>query len=347
MPCVGVDISDTSLKYIEFEPSSEFNTNRKIKQWGEVDIPAGIVKRGQVIDTAKLVSVLKEFKEKSKSEFIRVSLPEERAYLFETTIKKGTSPKEVRGLLEFRLEENVPIPPKDAYFDYTVLPTKTTDKNVKVSVAAYAKETIQQYYDSCVEAGLHPVSFEIEAQAVARAIVPNGFMGSTMLVDFGKTRTGIGIVHKDVLLYTSTIDIGGDILSQALRKTLGNDVPESELTKLKNTQGLVRGVESSDIADTLISTISVIKDEIATRMQYWHTRNGSSDERRINSILLSGGSANLKGLPAYLTETLGVDSVRANVWENSFSLQDVVPPIDRRHSYGYATAIGLALQKTS
>jgi Tfp pilus assembly PilM family ATPase len=167
-----------------------------------------------------------------------------------------------------------------------------------------------------------------------------------MLVDFGKTRTGIGIVYNGVLLYTSTIDIGGNQLSQALRKALGEDMAESELTRLKNTQGLVRGVESSEVYDALLSTVSVIKDELATRMQYWHMRGEGEGTRRIHSVMMCGGSSNLKGLPAYMTETLGVPCIRGNVWENTFSLDSTVPPIDKRHSYGYATAIGLALKTT-
>ena len=73
-------------------------------------------------------------------------------------------------------------------------------------------------------------------------------------------------------------------------------------------------------------------------------RSGDMKEKKINSIILCGGSSNLKGLPSYFSETLGVPCVRGNVWENVFSLKDTVPPIDRRHSLGYATAIGLGLK---
>jgi Tfp pilus assembly PilM family ATPase len=166
-----------------------------------------------------------------------------------------------------------------------------------------------------------------------------------MVIDFGKTRTGVGIVYRGALLYTSTIDIGGDQLSQVLRKVLG-DRAESELTQIKNTQGLVRGVETSEVRDALISTISVIKDELVTRMQYWHLRTGNQTDRRIKSIILCGGSANLKGAPEYFTETLGIPTVRGNVWENALLLDHEIPPIDKRHSFGYAAAIGLALQNT-
>lgn len=346
MPCVGVDISDTSLKYVSFFPGVEGDKYRTLKQWGNIAIPSGIVQRGQVEDPVQLIAALKEFKAESNAEFINVSLPEERAYLFETEIKRNTPAKEIRGLLEFRLEENVPIPSKDVYFDYMLLPGAEDHRTVQVAVAAYAKETIRLYYDACREADLHPVSFEVEAQAMARAAAPVDMAGAVMMVDFGKTRTGIGIVHKGTLLYTSTIDVGGELLSKAMRQVLGADTAESEITTIKNTQGLVRGIDSPEISDTLINAISVIKDEIATRMQYWHIRNGNSDERRINSILLCGGSSNLKGLPSYLTDTLGVQTVRANVWENSLPLTKKVPPIDKAHSLGYATAIGLALIKT-
>lgn len=343
MPCIGVDISDNSLKYVSFKPSLLMDKPRELLQWGELSIPSGIVNRGEVKDPKQLVAILKEFKEKTKAEFIRVSLPEERAYLFETEIKQNTPLDEVRGLLEFRLEENVPIPSREVFFDFSILPAQPNSRSVDVSVVAYAKTTIQTYYDSCIAAGLHPVSFEVEAQAMSRAMIPADITGAVMVVDFGKTRTGIGIVYKRRLLYTSTIDLGGEQLSQVLRKTLG-DKEESELTRIKNTEGLIRGVASSDVRDALISTVSVIRDEIATRMQYWHLRSDNQEDRQISSVILCGGSANLKGFPEYLTETLGLPTVRGNVWENAFPLEQTVPPIDLKHSYGYAAAIGLALK---
>lgn len=343
MPCVGLDISDTSLKYISFKPTAKEKNNREIAAWGEISIPANVVSRGEVKDPAQLVAVLKEFKHKTKAEFVRVSLPEERAYLFETDIRHNTPYKEVRGLLEFRLEENVPIPSRDVFFDYSILPGEENAKMVTVSVVAYAKQTVEAYYEACIAAGLRPISFEVEAQAMARAVVPKTTSGAVLVVDFGKTRTGAGIVYQGALLYTSTIDMGGDQLSQVLRKVVG-DKPETELNRIKNDLGLVRGVDSSEIKDTLISTVSVIRDELVTRMQYWHTRTGNDDARRITSVVLCGGSANLKGIAEYLTETLGVPTVRGNVWENAFSLENTVPPIDRPHSYGYAAAIGLALK---
>lgn len=343
LPCAGVDVSDTSLKYISFHHANS-QGQRTIKEYGDIAIPNGVVSSGEILQPTELVKVLQEFKQLTKANHVRLSLPEERAYLFETEIKANTPVKEIKSLLEFRLEENVPIPSRDVFFDYAILRSKSERRTAKVAVTAYSKETIQSYYDVCVTAGLHPLSFEVEAQAMARAVVPNDISGATMLVDFGKTRTGVGIIHQGILLYTSTIDIGGSELSKAMRKVLGENVAENDLTMMKNTQGLNRRLDSSDVSDALLSIVSVIKDELATRMQYWHLRGTEMGERRIKSILLCGGSANLKGLPTYLSETLGVPCARGNVWENAFSLEHTVPPIDKNHSLGYATAIGLALK---
>ncbi len=345
MSSTGVDISDTSLKYIRFAPTGKPGAKRELEAWGEIAIPEGVLNRGLVLDPKKLTTVLEEFKAKTGSDHVRVSLPEERAYLFETEVKRSTPAKEIRGLLEFRLEENVPIPAREAFFDYDILEDHTTDQSLRVVVAAYSRETILNYYDACIAAKLTPISFEVEAQAMVRSALPARALGTHMLVDFGKTRTGIGIVCDGVLMYTSTIDFGGSQLTDILRKELGA-ISEEEITIIKNTQGLIKGVLDSRCYDALISTISVIKDELATRIQYWHATESIAHDRRVSSVVLCGGSINLKGLPEYLTEALGVRTERANVWQNAFSLDEVIPPIDLKHSYGYATAIGLALKRT-
>jgi len=342
LPSAGVDISDTSLKYLQFLPDKRVGTQLELSYWGDIDIPEGVLERGTVHDVKKLSEAIREVRDRIDVETVRVSLPEERAYLFETEIKRGTPFKEIRGLLEFRLEENVPLSPRDSLFDYNIINDTNDSESVRVSVTAYAKETIVGYYEACVAAGVTPISFEVEAQAIARATIPAGDVGTHMIVDFGKTRTGIGIVYQGVLMYTSTIDIGGAELSTALRRQLGN-IEESELTKIKNTQGLVRGVNDTDVYDALLPTMSAIIDEVRTRSQYWNMRDMTEENRQIQSVILCGGSINMKGLPEYFSEMLGVTATRADVWQNAFPDFDTVPEIGRRYSYGYATAVGLAL----
>lgn len=342
MPSVGVDISDSSLKYVFFEPSTHENQRFELVHSGSIDITEGAVERGVVNDVDALAKALRSVKESTGIEHVRISLPEERAYLFETEIPGDTPFKEIRGQLEFKLEENVPLSPRDAYFDYEVLPLPKEEHVRVVSVTAYARETVDAYYTACQKAGVTPLSFEVEAQAIARAAIQEGDVGTYMIVDFGKTRTGVGIVNRGLLLYTSTIDIGGNHLSTALRKQLG-EMEEDDLTDIKNTEGLTKGAEDTPVYEALLETVTGIKDELAARINYWNDRHADKADRFIEEIILCGGSSNLKGLPEYLRTALDIDASRANVWTNTFSLEEYVPEIDRLHSYGYATAVGLGL----
>ena len=342
-PCVGVDISDTSLKYIQFEREHTHDTHLSLTAWGDIDVPTGVVERGNVHDVEKLTAVLSEMKKKSGATYVNVSLPEEHAYLFETTLPLNTLTKDIRGLLEFRLEENVPLSPRDAYFDYAIVGEDHENRMLRIAVSVYAQSTINSYYEACTKAELIPLAFEIEAQAIARATVPQTLEGTYMIVDFGKTRMGVGIVHHGTLMYTSTIEIAGTQMSADMRGILG-DLAEDELTKIKNTKGLIRTKGNEAIADILAKYADAIVDELSIRMHYWHTRDIDREAREIEKVIVCGGSANLLGLPEYLTDKLSVETERAQVWVNALSLEEEVPPITRRYSYGYATAIGLALR---
>jgi type IV pilus assembly protein PilM len=343
-PSVGVDISDTSLKYVQFERARSHDLNLHLKAWGDIDIPDGVLERGNVHDVGKLTEVLMQVKAVTESEYVCVSLPEERAYLFETTIARDTHHKDIRGILEFKLEENVPLSPRDAYFDYTLVESSNAGGDARVAVAVYSRDTINAYHEACTKAGLMPIAFEIEAEAIARASVSKLLNGTYLIVDFGKTRLGVGIVHKGALMYTSTVEIAGRDMSTAMREILGNR-PEAELTEIKNTCGLIKTKDNEAVARILQGFASNMADELGIRIHYWHTRDIDRKEREIKKIILCGGSSNLLGLPEFLSDKLCIPTERAQVWQNAFSLESFIPPITRKYSYGYATAIGLALRE--
>ncbi len=340
---LGVDISETSIKYVGFEPSHVGMFALTLAKHGEVPLKPEVLSKGEIKDVSALATALAGVRKATGVSHMRLSLPEERVYVFETEIEPGLTPREVRQQLEFRLEENVPLSPRDAYFDFSYLRSKGHEGR-PVSVTVCAKEVADAYHEACRAALVTPLSFEVESAAIARAVLPRGDRGTRVLIDFGRSRTGLGIVHDDQLLYTSTIDLGGDDLSAALRRQLG-DRPEDELTAIKNQFGLVKGGDRHDSSEALLPIISSIKDEVQARVQYWNEKNGVA--RPVDHVIVCGGSANLRGLTSYLSETLGIEATLADVWQNAFDSKLLAPAIDRRHSYGYATAVGLALASFS
>ena len=165
-----------------------------------------------------------------------------------------------------------------------------------------------------------------------------------MIVDFGKKRSGISIMSGGAVRFTTTVDVGGDTLTNALKKRHPN-ANEKEIEDIKNERGIKKTREGKEVTKALMETITALRDEINKHYVYWHTHAGEGKKTRpqIAKVLLCGGNANFAGLPEFLSRSLKIPVERANVWTNTFLIEDYVPPINFRDSLGYAPAIGLAL----
>ncbi len=338
MQAVGVDISDRSIKYIEL---LEKHNGTSVGRFGEIDLTAGVVEDGRIVNQNKLVESLSKLKDKGIS-FVRAALPEEQVYFFTMHIGKGTH-EEMYTAIEIALEEHVPIPASETIFDFEV--ANETDKDIEVVVTAASRAIVESYTETFEKAGLVLLSLEHEAEAVQKAVVPEGDKTAHMIVDFGRTRTGISIISGGSVRFTSTVSIGGEMLTETLVKNFKISTDEAE--KMKREYGMRRNSPRQDLFSILLNNVAVLRDEINKHFTYWHTHGGENgiNKNPIEQIILVGGDSNLAGLPDYLSASLKVGTIVPDVWVNIGLAHGVVPPITRNDSLGYATAIGLALHK--
>jgi len=336
-PSFGLDISDESLKFIELVPAK---TGIKIGRYGERKISTGIIESGKIKDPKKLEQVLLSLKKEIGMRFVRVSLPEEQVYLFHLRLEKEGL-MNVREGIELSLEEHVPIPAQDAIFDYEVL--SESEQSLELEVAAIPKNVIENYLLVFRNSLLSVQSFELEAQAISRAVVKKGDLNTYMIVDFGQTRTGIFIMSHGVVTFTSTLDLGGATLTKMIQKNFNVNAEEAD--KMKKKFGLQRNMENKEIFSVLLNSASVLRDEIAKNFLYWHTHKDEEDRERppIKKIILCGGDANLIGLAEYFSISIKNKVETANVWANIFDTEKYIPEITFNRSLTYAAAIGLAL----
>lgn len=339
MPAVGLDISDSSLKLVEFQQGIG---GIHLKRWAKADLPKGALSGGKIQDLKALTEALTAFRTQTGFTFAHVSLPEQQAYFFKAEVPADIKASRIRQVLEFKLESNVPIPLSSAIFDYDLLPTKKGADHIDVGVTVYPTDAVEKLTAALSQAGIVPLSFEIEAQAIERAVIPTYDTGAHMVIDFGETRTGIAITLDSMLVFTSTLEVRGRELTRAIMEDLKVDAAQAEI--FKNEKGIVRNSGNADLSAHLMHTVALLKEEIDRHHAYWESRNRDSGVGSIQSVILCGGNANLAGLPEYLTESLQLSVERANVWRNVFSFDDKVPEIDFAHSLSFATAVGLALR---
>ena len=202
MPHAGIDISDDAISFVEY---SRPVGNREIVRYGLVPLESGIMEGGDIKNQDKLIEVLTEFVRKYGINYARMSIPEEKAYLFETEVPYGDMDT-VSQNIEFKLEENIPLAATDTVFAFDLL-TGDHSRPWRASVSAVPKTYIEHMMDIFRKAGIIPIAFETTPRAIAR-IVSYGEPVDTIVVHSMKSKTGVYVLSEHAIGFTSTIAAG-------------------------------------------------------------------------------------------------------------------------------------------
>ena len=119
MPSSGLLLADENIFFVNLVRGKKGDL--LLKEYGKEQISSGVIQNGDIKSPKEVVELLSNFRKKHNISFIKTSLPDEKAFLFRTTIPK-MSLSEIREALQFKIEENVPILANEAIFDFQVLP---------------------------------------------------------------------------------------------------------------------------------------------------------------------------------------------------------------------------------
>lgn len=337
IPCFGLDISDESIKYIELLSSS---SGIKIGKYGERKISTGIIESGKIKDIKKMQDILTSLRKEEKIKSVRVSLPEEQIYLFRLKLEKAGL-NDIREGIELVLEDHIPIPAQDVVFDYQIL--NEDMQSFEIQVTAISKEIIEGYLSVFRNSNILVKSLELEAQAISRAVIKKDDNETYMIVDFGDKRSGVCIVSEGIVMFSSTVDVGGTVLTDMIQKNF--KISHEEAEKMKKKYGLQRNATNKEVFPVLLNSVSILRDEIAKNFLYWHTHPDENEKQRpaIKKIILCGGDSNLIGLAEYFSVSIKCKAELANIWINILDINKDMPEIIFDQSLSYAAAVGLAL----
>ncbi len=342
MSAAGLDISDQSVKFMQL---ADRGGKIVIERYGEKPIPVGTIEAGSIRDKATLIQILSELGNEHQLAAVVASMPEEEAYIVRLNLP-AKQLSEIRESVELQLEEYIPLPTGEAVFDYEVVESpRAKNGNYDLAVSALPNRTVAGYTEVFVGAHLRPIAFEVEAHAIARAIVKTDEDRLVMIVDFGKTRTSFFITCGWAVIFSATAkNIGGEDITVAIQK--GLNLPRAEAERLKVESGLLTRSGNRDLFFAMMPIVSVLRDEITKHQSYWETHREDHGRlgRRLEEVIICGGQATLPGLIDYLNMSLNLPVTLGNPWTNLFSFEEYIPPLNLNQSLRYTTAIGLALR---
>lgn len=336
-PAAGIDISSSGIKVVTLK---ETRHGLKLDAIAEERLPSGIVQNNEITDPKLAIDALRRLTECCNIRTANITLPESRGYLFETTVP-GSTRSEWRTGVEGHLDEYVPLPAPEVAYD--IAPLAPAGAGTRVVGIGYARRVIETTLQHFADAGIAVRAIEGEVFALPRAILPMGDTETVLIVDIGKSTTKLLVVSKRLPRFATTLDVGGHALTLAVQKHFG--VTEEEAKRVKLERGLVPGEDNQEYLAAMLSTVSVIREEIIRRLDYWQTRASTlGTNEPVTRAILVGGNATLRGLPEYLEAALRIPVTLGDVFQNFASRDHWLPPLDYTESLAYGTAIGLALR---
>ncbi len=332
MPHAGIHVSDEAIYAVEYKATPR---GYEIKTALNEPLPTGAIESGYIHDPKPVQAALEKIKKQLSTNFIAACLPEEKMYLFRTEVPAGQSHSEIRQNIEFKLEENVPISPAEALFDFELIPDTH-----EASVSVVPIKVVDAYKTVFENAGYIVTSFNNEAKAISRAVFGDTEKHNKTYVILHSmgSKTGIYVVSRGVVCFTSTVPYGGNSITDAIAKAF--NVSREEALKIKKEKGATDTKESRTVFEAASNTISVIKDELVRVIQYWESHEGKLGA--ITSIVLCGHDTLITGFSAYITRNTNIPAEMAHAW-NAIDHDGYVPHIERVDSLDYVSAAGLAL----
>jgi Tfp pilus assembly PilM family ATPase len=301
MPYAGLDISDDAIRCIKYHRTFQGLT---ISKHATQVLPVGMLEGGEIKDEPGFSKILAEFVKAHGISYARISIPEEKTYLFLTDVPSANF-KSIAQNIEFKLDQNVPLSAPDALLHFDLVPAAVTGGSLRASVSVVPRVYMEKYIDMVRAAKITPLAFDVIPRAIVAAYGSVHAEGTQLIVHIMQRKTGLYVVSEGVVCFTSTISQGS-------------------------------GEGTSSDASTWLTK------EIQRVYSYWTTR--SDVHSNISEVIVVGTQAaefeeliNRQGGEAVPRSRL------PDVWHNAFDINRYVPPITKNESLEYAVAAGLGL----
>ncbi len=326
----GLDIGDLSLKIAFLKKKGK---KIQLKAYGEKKVPIGLFSRGEIKKQEEVIKIIRQFvKElKIRTPYVVSVLPETKTFIktieIQSLVKENileSIKKEIQLYIPFKIEE--------IYFDWKIISERVNKTKILVGVSP--KHIVDSYLFVLKNAGLKPVSLEIESIAILEALLDKKekFLKPLGIIDLGATRSSLIIVDEGIVQLTISLPLAGAVLTQSIADELKISFDQAQKMKIDFCKG-----EKNEVVEKKVNLFfENLTQSLINHLKFYE----ESSKRKIEKIIVCGGGANLPGLIPYFEKNLNIETIKGNPWVNILEK----PPIPEDKSLIYTTALGLALR---
>jgi type IV pilus assembly protein PilM len=333
---VGIDFGTHSVKAVEL---SNITTHPKLVNFGSQTTPQGVINSEDKKDQKKLADVVKKLysDSKIKNTSIVVALPEFSVFTRFLEFP-GVKEEELKDAVFYEAKQYIPVPIEEVRMSYVPIGFNEAKNAPRVLLVAAPLKIIESYIKVTEMAGLEIVAIETESVALGRAMYRATQQKHVVMLDFGANSTDMSIMMEGYLVFSQSISIGSDALTQAIVNKFNFEYSQAE--EYKRNYGITPDILENKIYNVLSPILESIVLEVNRGIEFYKNKTLTNAP---TEYFLTGDGALLPGLSDYLSKALHANATIANPWSNiqvDRKFQDIIS----KSGPSYSVAIGLALK---
>lgn len=351
---LGIDIGTSSIKVVQLRRSEQ---RFKLETYGEISTFGYLERLSDAFQTTSLRTLEAVTRELLKILLDKIEATTKQAVMavpiFSSFVSVMEMPemaeKELSRAVEFEARRYVPIPLAEVMLDWKVIESGLIKDGIssqpfkgrRILLIAVPKEVVNKYIRLADILGFKISALELESFSVVRSLLTND-KGSACILDIGARATSFTIFDNGTVQMSHSLDTAGAEITKTLATGLGISSKRAEEFKLTYNQGekLGQGIKD-DVTELLYLSVDKIIDESERMIADYESRTN----RKIEKIILNGGTACLSGLREYVEKKLNTKTFIADPWTQIIypsALQASLKEIGPR----FSGAIGAAMRQS-
>ncbi|MBI4139064.1 type IV pilus assembly protein PilM [Candidatus Uhrbacteria bacterium] len=339
---LGIDLGYSGVKLVELLNEKG---RARLVTYAFADTDSATSTAPLIEDPERAASLIKKMIAKAKCTTKRTVSALPIASVFSSIISvPASNEKELKEAIQWQAKKLIPVPLEDIILDSKTIDTSdgTGGKKItRVLITGAPKPLVDKYIEIFKKAGLDLISLETEAFAQIRSLIGKD-RSNIMVIDIGSQRTNISVIEKGVPFLNRSIATGGIAITQTIAKTLGITFEQANTMKrdIRTMQGFAPTGDLSPILSTLLKPIL---DEVRYSFNLYQGQSEAGQTKRIDKIILTGGSALLPRLPEFLTQLMNVNAYLGDPWARVVYPQDLRPILEDIGAR-FTVALGCAMR---
>jgi len=338
---IGLDVGSHSVKFVQANTSN----GTRLMNMGIAPIPRDAFAEGRLVNAELVAEAIRTLAHhlKIKGRGVAVCISG-----YDVMIKKIELPTmtedELAARMHSELGQYIPYNIDEVDVDYQVIDVSRDRPNfMDVLLVAAKKESVTDFNNLLKLSGLDPFVVDVDFFALSNSFEATYGFGDerVALLDIGANKSVMNIVCKGLPIFTRSISIGGNQLTDTIKDFFNVSFDEAESVKLGDS---VEKYPARDLEEIFVSTVTGWVTECRRAIDFYYH---NYPEEKFGTLYLSGGSSRIPGLDRVLREHLEIPVEIFNpISRMQYDVKQFDPAYVDYVGPQMAISLGLALRKS-